>query len=115
MQKTCETCYYGRGKKCRIMHSPIEGCWADEAEARKRAAEIKNYMSGGVDVIPANRVYKRPVKEKLDKDFIRLYKNNMNDPQIAKELRVSAQSVRNYRLKRGLSAHKKCRSTAKEA
>lgn len=107
MNKTCNTCYYSRGKKCSIMHSPISGCWADEAEARKRAQEIRNYASLGITIQPSNRVYKKPVSEKLDEGFMKLYEDGMNDRQISRILEVSASSVGTYRKNLSLPAHKK--------
>lgn len=110
--QTCETCHYSRGKKCSIMHSPIDGCWADEAEARKRAQEIKAYASLGLIVQPSNRIYKKPVSEKLDEEFMNLYEKGMNDVQISTELGVSQTSVRDYRRSLELPANKKIPSCA---
>lgn len=56
--------------------------------------------------MPRNRVYKMPAKEKLDKGFMFLYEQNLNDPQIGEKLGVSAQSVRDYRQKRGLPTNR---------
>ncbi len=106
MQETCETCYYSRGKKCSIMLSPITGCWADETEAKKRAEEIKAYASLGLVVQPSNRIYKKPVSEKLDEEFMKLYEKGMNDVQISIELGVSQTSVRDYRRSLELPAIK---------
>lgn len=99
MEKTCANCYYCRGKNCTIMHSPIDGCWADEIEARRRVTEIKKYIGGNVDTVQknSNRIYKRPAIEKLDESFMPLYKDGLNDKQIAKELNVSNVSVLKYR------------------
>lgn len=110
--QTCDTCYYSRGKKCAIMHSPIDGCWADETEARKRAQEIKAYASLGLIVQPSNRIYKKPVSEKLDEEFMKYYEKGMNDVQISIELGVSQTSVRDYRRSLELPAHKKTPSCA---
>lgn len=102
-EKTCKTCYYSRGKKCSIMHSPIPECWADEAEARRRAKEIREYTSGGrADAVKTKRVYTREVAESLEKNFNQLYAWGLNDVQIAERLGVSQTSVQRYRQKLSL-------------
>ncbi len=106
MQKPCETCYYSRGKGCSIMHAPIDGCWADETEARKRAQEIKRYAALGMDIQNSNRIYKKTVSEKLDEGFKELYDDGMSDRQISKRLEVSASSVGTYRKNLTLPAIK---------
>lgn len=87
-------------------------CLLDEAEARKRAQEIRNYASLGITIQPSSRVYKRPVSEKLDEGFTKLYEKEMNDVQISTELNVSQTSVRDYRRNLELPAHKKIPSCA---
>jgi len=94
------------------MHGPIDGCWADETEARKRAAEIKAYASLGLIVQPSSRIYKKPVSEKLDEEFMKLYEKEMNDVQISIELGISQTSVRDYRRNLELPANKKMPSCA---
>jgi len=97
--KTCATCYYGRNKKCTVMKEKHTGCWAlaDETEARKSAAQIKEYMNDRTGVKPRKRDYKRPVAEKLDKKFVLLYRQGMNDVEISEVLSVSKKSVQAYR------------------
>ncbi len=90
------------------MHSPIDGCWADETEARRRAEEIKEYSSGGrADVPKTKRIYTREVAESLEKNFNRLYAWGLNDVQIAERLGVSQTSVQKYRQKLSLPTNNK--------
>ncbi len=111
MEEICKTCYYSRGKKCSIMHSPIPGCWADKEEAERRAQAVRRYNQGRWEGDESGgKERKKPVAEKLDESFMTLYDKKLNDEQIAKELDVSWQSVRDYRRAKALPANKKRRS-----
>ena len=109
MIKTCNTCYYYRNNYCSIMRALVKGCWADEEESIKRAKAIKDYANAEV-LESGIRIYKKPVREKLDESFRNLYDKGMNDLEIAKKLGVSEASTRDYRYKMNLPAHKKRRT-----
>lgn len=109
MIKTCNNCYYFKDNYCSILKGRIDGCWADEEEALKRAKAIKDYASMEMFQEDA-KVHKKSVKEKLDESFKNLYDKGMNDLEIAKKLGVSEASTRDYRYKMDLPAHKKRRT-----
>lgn len=122
MEHTCNTCYYSRGKKCSIMHSPISGCWADEAEAKKREQAISAYAFAEVKgVLSDEQVKKRTaartenlrkrngksVKETLDEHFNWHYLQGKSDDEIAAEVHVDPSKVTDYRRDKGLPPWKK--------
>lgn len=122
MDKTCNTCYYSKGNKCSIMHSPISGCWADEEEAKKREKDISAYSLSEVKGVLSNEQIERrsktrmenaknrngkSVKETLDEHFNWYYLQGLSDEEIAKEVHVDASRVRDYRRDKGLPGWKK--------
>jgi len=81
--------------------------WANEKEMRIREDAIRQYSSFA-DPSMSNA----PVKDVLDKHFLRLYQNNYNDIEIAETLKVSAASVGAYRKKLGLKVQNKRKKPA---
>lgn len=138
MEKTCITCFYNLGKKCKILHEKTpKNCssWANEPEARRREEAIKKY-SDTYGNVPATRklateqisrrtkvrlenIEKRggkTVKEVLDERFMELYQQDMTDGEIGDLLGMDYARVYDYRRGKGLVAsNKKNRSTAIEA
>ena len=109
MHKTCTNCYYGKGSRCSIMKEKQINCfaWADEKEMRIREEAIRQYSSFA-DPSMSNV----PVKDVLDKHFLRLYQSGYNDIEIAETLKVSAASVGAYRNKLGLKVQNKKKPAA---
>ncbi|KAF5051103.1 hypothetical protein DSECCO2_422660 [anaerobic digester metagenome] len=129
MEKTCITCFYNLGKKCKILHEKThKNCssWADEAEAKRREEAIKKY-SDQCGNVPATRklaieqinqrtkvrlenIKKRggkTVKEVLDERFMELYQQDMTDGEIGDLLGMDYARVYDYRRDKGLVASNK--------
>jgi hypothetical protein len=128
--RTCKTCFYGKGADCAVLTQKIEhNCfaWADEVEAKKRAAACKKYkdeFSGDIHytlsdaviqdrsiINKENRIKRggKSVKEVLDVGFMKLYKKGLNDDEIGKKLTVGKCYVGEYRRNLGLETNKKDR------
>jgi hypothetical protein len=134
---TCQTCFYSKGKGCKILKSKTDNCfaWADEAEAKIREEAIKKYSDPN-DNVPATRKLSseqinqrtkirienfkkrggKSVKEVLDERFIELYQQGMSDGEIGDLLGMDYARVYDYRHDKGYIANnKRNRSTAIEA
>ncbi len=116
--KSCKTCYYGRGGKCETMHEPISGCWADEAEAKRREVAVKAYSDTYASITPyseerkkkRNETMKKNLElrggktafEVLDEKFGPLYQQNVTDSEIGSRLHIDTSRVSAYRKSKGL-------------
>ena len=101
MNKNCSNCYLNLGSMCKVLTEKIhDNCWAwaDKEEAKRREEDIKNYREGFI--LEGNSP-----RAKLHRNFDRLYKKELSDDAIAKELKISSGSVRNYREKFGLESN----------
>lgn len=90
--KDCSNCHYNLGYQCKVLTEKIENCWAwaDKEEAKRREEDIKRYAEGFT-------LEDNSPRAKLQRNFERLYGKGLCDNDIAKELRISASSVANYR------------------
>jgi hypothetical protein len=138
LEKTCVTCFYNLGKKCKILHEKTpKNCssWADEPEARRReeacAEYNRKYGANEVcrNILPADQIEKRQmtrkqnqearggksVKETLDEHFNWYYLQGLSDSEIAKNLYMDVKRVSDYRRDHSLPAWKeRNRPTAME-
>lgn len=105
MNKNCIGCFYNTEKGCLILHERQEDCSsrADKKEAEKREEAIKEYRSTALP----NKC--EPVKEKLNKHFMKSYKSGYNDTEISEVLKVSQASVNDYRKSLSLKVQNKRR------
>jgi threonine synthase len=93
MDKNCSNCYLNLGSMCKVLTEKIhDNCWAwaDKEEAKRREEDIKNYREGFI-------LEDNSPRAKLQRNFERLYKKELSDDAIARELKISSSSVRNYR------------------
>lgn len=90
--KDCSNCYLNLGSMCKVLTEKIENCWAwaDKEEAKRREEDIKRYAEGFT-------LEDNSPRAKLQRNFERLYKKELSDDAIARELKISSGSVRNYR------------------
>ena len=103
MEEGCKGCYYNTSTECLILKERQENCSsrADKEEAQRREEAIREYKS------IANPIKCNPVKEKLQKHFLRLHLEGYNDVQISEILGTSHSSVNRYRQGLGIKAKKK--------
>ena len=99
----CEKCFYDTNKGCMIYHERQKNCSskADREEAQRREEAVKEYKS------ISKPIKCEPVKEKLQKHFLRLHLEGYNDVQISEILGTSHSSVNRYRQNLGIKAKKK--------
>jgi hypothetical protein len=125
MERTCATCFYETGKKCKILYEKIkENCfaWADEAEAKRREKSIKEYNEPILPTAMTDEQKERKRKntelnlkmrggkssfEMLDEHFEELYQQGMTDIEIGKRLYVDRNRVYDYRKSKNLPAWNK--------
>lgn len=101
MNKNCSNCYLNLGSMCKVLTEKIHNncfAWADKEEAKRREEDIKNYKEGFT-------LENNSPRAKLQRNFERLYKKGLSDDAIAKELKISSGSVRNYREMLGLESN----------
>lgn len=108
MHKDCIGCFYNTKTNCLILHERQKNCycWADEKEAKRREEAIKEYRAF------SKPIKCEPVREKLNKHFMKLYKSGYNDTEISEILKVSQASVNDYRRELGLKVQNKRRKKA---
>jgi DNA-directed RNA polymerase specialized sigma24 family protein len=93
VEEGCKGCYYNTSTECLILKERQKNCSskADREEAEKREEAIKEYKS------IAMPVKCEPVREKLKKHFMKLYRSGYNDTEISEILKISQSSVNDYR------------------
>ena len=111
------------------MHGPIPGCWADEAEAKRREKDISTYAFAEVKGVLSEEQVKRrtasrtenlkkrngkSVREVLDEHFNWYYLQGKSDDEIAVEVHVDPSKVTDYRRDKGLPAWKRKRTALRQ-
>ena len=114
MGKECRTCVFNtKNESCKMLTERIKNCWAwaDEEEYQRREDEIKAHKAR----YEVNISKFDTIKEKLNNNFINLYEKGLNDTQIAKSLKLNANTVGNYRRKLGLENNYRKKSLREQA
>lgn len=139
MGKECRSCVFNtNSEKCEILTERIEkNCfaWADEKELERRNADMKKYEAYCYgEVAPKRKLSKeviekrqnareanakkrggKTIRELLDENYLKLYKQGMSDQEIAEQLGMQVKYVGSYRKDLFLKPNKKYRSAGTEA
>lgn len=102
----CNGCAYNLGNTCQVLkNKQIDNCSskANKAEAIEREKAIQEYPNR----FNEQMLERETVKQKLNRKFLELYKEELNDKEIAEALKVSPSSVGQYRKDMGLKVNKK--------
>ena len=139
MGKECRSCVFNtNSEKCEMLTERIEKdcwAWADEAEYQRRQADMKKYEAYCYgEVAPGRKLSKeavekrtkareanakkrgaKTIRELLDENYLKLYKQGMSDQEIAEQLGMQVKYVGSYRKDLFLKPNKKYRSAGTEA